>query len=1033
MTKCDEIQDLNKQNRNIPKWNEWENSEKPALCLLVELGYTYIKPADLRESSSTYERSSLREVLLKKRLTAKIKEFNPWINEYNIKQVFRMLTIPQVSQIEFNQEIWDYLTKPHTFTVEQDIEDGRGRRHQPVKLIDWDNIEKNEFIVSNQYKVNSSKGNIIPDIVVFVNGIPLVVIECKSPILRGEHIIPGIRQLHMYQERAPKLFCYNQILIATAGLTSYYGVVGNNYSHFKQWKEPYPITESDLEGYIKKTGRTTTKPTPQDILIYGLLEPHNLLDLIRNFMVYQTVNGKLIKMMARYQQFRATNKTIQRILDPKERGGTIWHTQGSGKSLTMLFSSVKMRREPKLENPLLVFITDRIDLVDQLNQTFIASGFPNPQEAEDAEHLQELIRTGQGQTIFTTIQKFKITNKETEEEAEKGDKEGYPVLNESENIIVLVDEAHRSQYKTFAMRMRKSMPNAFFIAYTGTPLARTEKDEKITVGKGKTVSKFGSFIDVYDIRQSVEDGVTVQILYENRLPELTIEDSTIDELFDRVFADKTEEEREAIKDKYATKANLLGAEERIKKVCLDILDHYETKIKPNGFKAQIVVNSRELAVKYKMFLDRFNAPESVVIISPNRLYDDDLKKLGVPFITNKTDQKKYIKRFKAPNDSLTFLIVCDMLITGFDAPVEQVMYLDKSLKEHNLLQAIARVNRTYEHKTRGLIVDYYGISLNLEEALEIFDTNDVEGVMKPIDSEIPRLEQFHRTVMQHLNGLDSTDLEGLVLAFHEEEKRTRLREEFRNFAQTLDIILPDPRAEPYLGDLKLLERLIAALNARYRPESGLDIAECGGKIKQLIDEYIRSPSITQLVDPVPILSPKFQEKLEIFKRPESQASEIEHAIRHEINVKIDEDPEFYTSLKERLEKIIEMYRQERIDLAEKIKELKALVTDVKARPDIARAMGLNSAEMAFYNICKREMEQVGITDDRELVKVTYKILEKIEPLINIVDWTRKYETQRKIRKKIKDELRVKNPDYTREELNQVAVELVNLAKVHYKY
>ena len=1032
MTKCDEIQQFNRQNRNIPKWNEWENSEKPALCLLAEMGYTYIKPADLRESSATQERPSLREVLLKKRLTAKIREFNPWINEYNTKQVFRMLTIPQVSEMEFNQEIWGYLTKPHTFTVEQDIEDGRGRRHQPVKLIDWDNVEKNEFIVSNQYKVNSSKGNIILDIVVFVNGIPLTVIECKSPILRGEHIIPGIRQLDMYQNKAPKLFYYNQILIATAGLTSYYGVVGNSFSHFKQWKEPYPITESDLEEFIKKTGRRTTTPTPQDILIYGLLEPHNLLDLIRNFIVFQTVNGKLIKMMARYQQYRATNKTIQRILDLKERGGTIWHTQGSGKSLTMLFSSVKMRREPKLENPLLVFITDRIDLVDQLNQTFIASSFPNPQEAEDAEHLQELISTGQGQTIFTTIQKFKTTNKETEEEAKKGDEEGYPVLNESEKIIVLIDEAHRSQYKTFAMRMRKSMPNAFFIAYTGTPLARTEKNEKITVGKGKTVSKFGSFIDVYDIRQSVEDGVTVQILYENRLPELIIEDSTIDELFDRVFADKTEEEREAIKDKYATKTNLLGADERIKKVCLDILEHYETKIKPNGFKAQIVVNSRELAIKYKMFLDRFNAPESVVIISPNRLYDDNLMKFGVPFITNKADQKKFIKRFKDSNDSLTFLIVCDMLITGFDAPVEQVMYLDKSLKEHNLLQAIARVNRTYEHKTRGLIVDYYGISLNLEEALEIFDTNDVEGVMKPIDSEIPRLEQFHRTVMQHINGLDRTDLEGMVLAFHEEEKRAKFRADFRNFTQTLDIILPDPRAEPYLDDLKLLERLIAGLNARYR-EEGFDIAGCGGKVKELIDEYIRSPSITQLVDPVPILSPKFQEKLEAFKRPESKASEIEHAIRHEISVKIDEDPEFYTSLKERLEKIIEMYRQERIDLAEKIKELKALVADVKARPDIARAMGLNSAEMAFYNICKREMEQVGMTDDRELVMVTYEILEKIEPLINIVDWTRKSETQRKIRQKIKKKLREKNPDYTREELDQLAVELVNLAKVHYKY
>lgn len=576
------------------------------------------------------------------------------------------------------------------------------------------------------------------------------------------------------------------------------------------------------------------------------------------------------------------------------------------------------------------------------------------------------------------------------------------------------------------------MGNAYYVAYTGTPLARTEKDEKITVGKGKTVRKFGSFIDVYDIRQSVEDGVTVQILYENRLPDLNIEDSTIDALFDRMFGDKTEDEREAIKEKYATKDNLLAAEERIKKICLDILDHYETTIKPNNLKAQIVVNSRELAVKYKKYLDLFNGPESVVIISPNRLYDDELKKLDVPFITNKTEQKKYIEHFKDPADPLTFLIVCDMLLTGFDAPVEQVMYLDKSLKEHNLLQAIARVNRTYEQKTRGLIVDYYGVSLKLEEALDIFDINDVEGVLKPIDSEIPRLEQYHRTVMQHLNGLDRNDLEGIVLRFEDEDKRMKFKSDFRNFAQTLDIILPDPRAEPYLKDLKLLEQIIAALRARYREED-LRIEDCGGKVKKLIDEYVRSPEITHLIEPVPILSPQFQEKIDKLKNPVSQASEIEHAIRHEISVKVEQDPEFYTSLKERLEKIIEMYRQERIDLAEKIRDLKALVEDIKRRPNIAREMGLNSAELAFYNIIKREMEKIKMSEDREIVKITYEILEEIEPYINIVDWTRKSETQRKIRKDIKDKLWEYNPEYSRDELDKLVHDIVNLAKVHYKY
>lgn len=664
MNGCEEIEKINSTSRNIAHWNEWENSEKPGLCLLTKIGYKYIDPADLRPTSPIQERSSFRDVLLKKTLVSKIKEFNPWINVYNIKQVLRIITIPEVSDLEFNQKIWELLTKPHTCTIEQDLGNGRGRRHHSVKLIDWDNVENNEFFITNQFEVHSSKGRALFDIVVFVNGIPLVVIECKSPTLSEGPIKKGIRQLLMYQEKIPKLFYYNQINISTAGLTSYYGMIQYSYSQYKEWKEPYPITEADLEQILSKTGRKTSTPTPQDILFYGLLEPHNLLDLIRNFIIFRTINGKLNKIIARYQQFRATNKTIKRILHPKqEYGGTIWHTQGSGKSLTMLFTAIKLRRESKLENPLLVFVTDRIDLIDQLNQTFIASGFPNPIEAQYAELLQELIRTGQGQTIFTTIQKIKITNQETEEEAEKGDEKGYPVLNESDKIIVMADEAHRSQYKTFAMRMRKSMPNAFYIAYTGTPLARTEKNEKITVGKGKTVRKFGSFIDVYDIRQSVQDGMTVQILYENRLPELTIEDKTIDALFDRVFSDKTYEEREKIKNKYATKSAIVAADERIKKVCLDIVEHYELKVKPNEFKAQIVVSNRKLAVKYKMYLDRFNAPESVVIISPNRLYDNDLKKLGAPFIVDKNDQMKFIKKFKDPDDPIKFLIVCDMLLT----------------------------------------------------------------------------------------------------------------------------------------------------------------------------------------------------------------------------------------------------------------------------------------------------------------------------------------------------------------------------------
>jgi len=1015
-------------------WNEYYNSEKPAIDLLIQLGYTYKKAEEITNLSKYSERTTLRQVILTKTLIKKIKEFNPWITDSNIKKIIRELTIfLSSSEIETNEQIWRYLTKKGELFVEQDLGDGRGRRKPWVKLIDWDNPDNNDFLVTNQFKVNAPKGNRIPDIVCFVNGLPLVVIECKSPTLTNP-LTQAIKQVVEYQKIIPKLFNCNQLIIVTCGQSARYGVIGNSFEHFKEWKEPYPINFEELEKIIAKTGRKNPNPNPQDVIIYGLLEKNNLLDIIRNFIIFERYQGKIVKKVARYQQFRAVNKTIKRVLTAKKpdlRGGTIWHTQGSGKSLTMLFTAIKLRREPQLNNPLLVFVTDRIDLVEQLNGTFDNCGFPNPIIPNNAEELKSLIKTGQGVTIFTTIQKFRTKDADRKTGLSKSG-EKYPEINTDENIFVLVDEAHRSQNKIFGMNMRIAMPNACYIAYTGTPLARNEKNELISVGKGKTVRKFGSFIDVYDIRQSVADGSTVKILYENRLPELSLEGETIDTIFERVFADKSEKEREALKKKYATKEAILAASERIKKVALDIVTHYETHIAPNNFKAQIVVANRELAVIYKKYLDMFNGPESVVIISANTDYDEKLKKHGVPYITNKSEQKNYIERFKDPEDPLKFLIVCDMLITGFDAPIEQVMYLDKSLREHNLLQAIARVNRTYENKTYGLIVDYYGISNNLEDALEIFDKPDVEGYLQPIESELPRLEQFHRKVMSYFNNIDKTDLEACISILEPEAVRNSFHHDCKLFVQSLDLVLPDPRAQPYVSDLKWLGKLIRAARNRFRDEQ-LEIAGYGGKVKEIIDEHIRTLKIIQLVEPVPILSDKFNEALNALKSEKAQASEMEHAIRHEITTKAEEDPIFYRSLKERLEEIIRQYNEERISLAEKIKRLKALIIDIKEKPSIARKLGLNTAELAFFNLHKEDLQNAGIEDEREIVKFTYEILESIEPFVTIVDWHLKADILRQIRKackqkfyELKDEFPLEKTRY-----HPLSQQIVELAKVHF--
>ena len=1011
-------------------WNEYTETEKPALEVLQEIGYKYKEGKDLSPQIDPTERSSLREVILSKRLINKIRELNPWINESNIKQIFRKLTIPTISsQIDFNEQVWEYLTKPSKLVVEQDLQDGKGRRNHWIKLIDWDNIENNEFLTVNQYKVNASRGNRIPDIVIFINGLPLVVIECKSPLLTNP-LQQGIRQVIEYQETIPKLFYLNQIIIVTSSQSARYGVLGNSYENFQIWKDPYPITKDQLEKIVERTGRSTPEPTPQDILLYGLLEKRNLLDLIRNFIIFETSRGRLYKKIARYQQFRATNKTLTRILTEKDhqlRGGTIWHTQGSGKSLTMLFTSIKLRRETELNNPLLVFVCDRIDLVNQLNSTFERCGFPNPVEARSVDHLQELVQIGQGVTIFTTIQKFRTTDADSQTGISRSGIE-FPKLNDDQEIFVLVDEAHRSQYKVFGMNMRMGMPNACYLAYTGTPLARNEKNETISVGRGKTVSKFGQLIDSYDLRQSVEDGSTVKILYENRLPELRVEGESIDEIFNRVFADKSSEERERIKQKYATEDAILAAPERIKKVVLDILKHYEDHIEPNGFKAQIVTASRKLAVMYKKYLGDLNAPESVVIISANPRYDDELRALGANFITEKLKQQQMIDRFKYKNDPLKFLIVCDMLITGFDAPIEQVMYLDKRLTEHNLLQAIARVNRIHEDKNYGLIVDYYGVSNHLERALEIFDKPDIEGFMKSIESELYPLEQYHKAVLSYFEGIDVNDLEACILALESESVRADFHSDFKKFSQSMDIVLPDPRAQPYLTDLKRFGMILKAAKNRYREEQ-LNLAGCGEKVQKIIDEHIRSTGIKILVEPVPILSEKFQEALDSLKSEKSIASEMQHAIQHEINVKIEEDPVFYRSLKERLEEIIEMYNENRINLAEKIKRLRALYNEIKERPNLAEKMGLNSAELAIFNLLKEDSIKAGIEDEREMVKFTYEVLEAIEPYVTLIDWQNKSDILRQIRKASKLVFHQKNIDKKRQ--NPLAHQIEELAKVHF--
>lgn len=994
---------------NFQDWNELHLSEDPAVELLQSIGYAFIPSEDLDK-----ERSSQKEIVLISRLEKAIRKLNPWISDENLKKAVREITnVQAVSLVDANGKIHTALV--HTISLEQDL--GQGKKGQSVHFIDFEHPENNEFIVTRQFWVQGSKKPICPDIVVIVNGIPLVVIECKSPTIQNP-IEEAITQLIRYQEAedrfkgqgAPRLFETAQILVATCGQAAAFGAVGTPHMYYSEWKVPFPLTLDNLQ---KILGRI---PSPQDVLIYGILHPANLLDIVRNFIAFEVDKGKTIKKLARYQQFIAVNKAIERILSAKvstKRGGVIWHTQGSGKSLTMLWLAVKLRRIMEFENPTIVIVTDRIDLDTQISGTFERCGFPNPERAKSVADLRDLLKAGVGKTIMTTIQKFQDATTE----------DIHPVLTEEKNLFVMVDEAHRTQYKSLAANMRRAMPNACFLGFTGTPIDKKDRS---------TIHTFGPYIHTYNIEQSIRDRATVPIYYEGRLPDIRIEGESLDAIFERVFKDYPSEEREHIKTKYATLEAIAGAPKRIERICLDIIEHYEKFIQPNGFKAQIVAVNREAAVTYKETLDRLDAPESALIMSASHNDPERLAKYKLI----KEKQQALIDRFKDKDDPLSILIVCDMLITGFDAPVEQVMYLDSPFKEHTLLQAIARVNRISQGKDYGLVVDYWGISRFLQEALSIFHPKDIEGVMRPKSEELPRLESRHRVAMRFFDRVKKDDLESCIKVLEPEDVRAEFDIAFRRFSQSMDMLLPEPSALPYVKDLKWLGKIRNAARARYR-DSRLDLADCGAKVRKLIEEYIYVSGVEQILEPISIFSERFDEEVAKLTSTEAKASEMEHAIRHEISVRLEEDPIFYQSLKERLEKIIAERRQERIDAAKQLKLFQAIADEMKNVHKVAEEMGMSETEFAFYNILSKKdgnyadgkvsEKRPDYGDRKEPDKeLAGLILESLEKLA-VVDWMHKDDVQREMRRQIKRHLRATG--YKLEAVEQLTIKLMDLARV----
>ncbi len=954
--------------------DEEQKVELPAIEQLQSLGWDYIHGSSLSPETSD-EREYLKDVVLTNRLTDAVQRINPWINDANLRSVVRELTHLKVAtQMEANQSVWETLVSYQS--VIQNL--GKGNKGQTVKVIDFDNPDNNEFLCSNQFKIEGPNQNIIPDIVLFVNGLPLAVIECKSPYITNP-MEAGIDQLLRYANRrqphedegAEKLFHYNQLMVSTHRDKARVGTISSRMEHYLEWKDPYPLNHKEIN----------TDPNSQEILISGLFNMQNFLDLIQNFTVYEPIDGKTVKKIARYQQFRAVHKTIERIKtgeSRKERGGVIWHTQGSGKSLTMVFLAVKMRRDEALKEYKLVFITDRTQLDQQLTSTFQKAQGETVYHAKSVTHLKELLQKDSSDLVTAMMQKFQ----------EGEDDFDFPVLNESEKIIVLADEAHRTQYGTLGVAINTGLPNAPKIAFTGTPLIKTQK----------TNNEFGTYIDIYTIEQAVQDGATVQILYEGREAQTKVTGDSLDKLFDEYFHDKTNEERSAIRKKYGTELAVLEAPQRIRWVCIDLLKHYKEHIQPNGFKAMIVTSSRRAAVHFKEMLDEIGAPPSECIISGSHNDSAFFTKY-----TDSTKQKQAVENFKKPisEHPLSFLVVKDMLLTGFDAPICQVMYLDRKLQEHTLLQAIARVNRTYAGKSRGFIVDYYGLSDYLTEALEMFSTEDVAGALKDLKDEIPKLKAAHTRVMQHFKGMDVTDTDTCILSLEDLDKRQQFEIDFKKFAKQMDIIMPNAAAKPFLSDLKFIGKINLGARNLFR-DSQLNLAGVGEKVRQLIDENIRATGVDPKIPPVELFDTTFKDKVQEHKSDRAKASDIEHAIKHHITVNLDNDPEYYKSLAEKLKGIIEKHKEHWDELVQLLLDFRE---EMDKGPDLPPTV--NPEEGPFYHILVAEAarvtgnESLDESTHDEIISITKKLVTILNEATSIVDFFKKGDEVKNVRKQIK--------------------------------
>lgn len=1014
---------------HIKDYDELNISQIPALEVLNKIGYTIISP-----NKAEQIRGNLYSVILKDVLIDRLKAINDYeykgasfkFSEKNIQQSIQDINeVLTDGLIKTNEKIYDSLLLGRSYP--EKVSDIDGIRSFNINYIDWIHPENNLYHVVEEFSVEreDGQGTVRPDIVLFINGIPIGVIECKKASITVDQ---GISQMlrNQGQEYVPQLFKFVQVVMSTNKNDTQFATVYTPKKFWSVWKEEeesgeYNWFKSELEKAV--IGRI---PTFQDKSILALFHPERILDIIRYF----TLFDKNVKKIARYQQYFAIKEIIKTIQETDKKGnrqsGVIWHTQGSGKSLTMVMFARYILSEMAELHPQVLVITDRVELDGQIHQTFNHSRL-KAAKASSGRNLVELINDRSADIITSLVHKFDNASKLQE-----------PV--KSKNIFILIDESHRTQYGELHIKMKNVFPNACYLGFTGTPLMKKDKS---------TMNKFGSrMIHKYTIRDGVEDGAIVPLLYEGRLVEQTVNRAAIDKRIEMITRNLNENQTEMLKSKWSKFEAIASSEQRIRLIADDIYMHFKQFYKGTYAKAILATNSKYDAIRYQEAFAEFGDINTAVVISPPdqregyEEVDEEPKDRVIKFwnkaMSGYSDPSKYEEHVKSEfidGDSIDILIVVDKLLTGFDAPKATVLYVDKPMKEHTLLQAIARVNRLYEGKDFGLIVDYRGLIEELDSAmktysgagLENFDGEDIAGALVDVISTIGSLKQAYTNLVAIFKYVkNKNDKEEYELTLADEEVRNDFYDELCQFGKYFGIALESEHVYNALGaneithykhELKFYQELRAAVKLRY--SDSIDNKEYEAKMRNLMDTYIAAEDVIQITAPVDILNEEeFEEEILRLGTPRAKADAIRTRMTKSINAKWDENPTFYKTFSERIEEIINEYKARRISEADYLERMHSVMNDYRkgySGTSYPENIKHNVNAQAFYGVIKEILENENvlktnadfiINEDKEVYNFENVIAEISIEVNNIIerhskiDWHNNLDVHKRISQEI---------------------------------